>query len=272
MKYSNVICPHCQVEFQVPTKSLRETRNKDKKYFCSSLCRRLFLGFLIPFNCERCGKQGLKEKREFIKTKQHFCGRLCSAKTTGSNINWTPERRLEWSNRAKELNSAENFLNIERVPARKIIKICPECKESFNDTLNGTKIYCSARCFRSSGKCGGLRENSTRVHRSIYKGFQMDSGAEQFFAKTLDALNIKWDKNKSIFFPYLYMGKNKKYYPDFFLPEYDLWVEIKGKRYVEKWLPEKLNALKENGKKIILLFSHEITKDNVWRLVSESNR
>lgn len=215
MKYSCINCSHCQTELKITTKQIRETRFKDKKYFCNSMCRRLFLGLLIPFNCERCDKESFKTKKQFLKTKQHFCGRLCSAKTIGSNINWTPERRLEWSNRAKELNSIENFSNIKRAPARKVVKICPKCEEEFNDTFNGVKIYCSLRCYHSSGKCGGFKENSTRVHRSIYKGFQMDSGAEEFFAKTLDDLNIKWEKNKSIFFSYVYMGKSKKYYPDF---------------------------------------------------------
>lgn len=81
------------------------------------------------------------------------------------------------------------------------------------------------------GKVGGFKPNSTRVHRSVYKGYQMDSGAELAFAQLLDKHNIEWIKNSSIAFEYL---PGKKYYPDFYLPSFDAWVEIKGKKYVRQ--------------------------------------
>ena len=60
----------------------------------------------------------------------------------------------------------------------------------------------------------------------------MDSGAELKFAILLDEHNINWIKNTSKAFPYVdENGKNRKYYPDFYLPDYDWWVEIKGKRF-----------------------------------------
>lgn len=59
----------------------------------------------------------------------------------------------------------------------------------------------------------------------------MDSGAELLFATLCDTSNIRWVKNSTKFFEYL---PNKKYYPDFYLPDFDVWVEIKGKRYYRK--------------------------------------
>ena len=62
----------------------------------------------------------------------------------------------------------------------------------------------------------------------------MDSGAERVFAESLNDAGIKWIKNSESF-PYVDgKGKERKYIPDFFLPEYDLWVEIKGKFYASE--------------------------------------
>lgn len=59
----------------------------------------------------------------------------------------------------------------------------------------------------------------------------MDSGAELAFAQLLDKHNIKWTKNSSIWFEYI---PGKKYYPDFYLEEFNQWIEIKGKYYLRE--------------------------------------
>ena len=114
---------------------------------------------------------------------------------------------------------------------------CEICQITFmwNSVSKGSARHCNSEsCFIQfkynvrCGKVGGFKPNSTRVHRSIYNGQQMDSGAELQFAKLLDLHNIKWIKNSTQYFEYL---PGKKYYPDFYLKDYDLWIEIKGKRY-----------------------------------------
>lgn len=63
----------------------------------------------------------------------------------------------------------------------------------------------------------------------------MDSGAELAFAQLLDQHGIKWEKNSTRSFPFVdSKGKDRLYYPDFYLPDHDYWVEIKGKRYVRE--------------------------------------
>lgn len=94
-------------------------------------------------------------------------------------------------------------------------------------------IYCSVDCANKNK----WNPNSTRVNRSVYRGYQMDSGAELVFAKELDKRKIRWVKNDhsvNISFMYIMEGKERRYRPDFFLPDFDIWVEIKGKRYVRE--------------------------------------
>ena len=95
----------------------------------------------------------------------------------------------------------------------------------------GTRKVCDNKQCRHDnlvGKTGGYRPNSTRNTRVVYEGTKFDSGAEVAFVQLLNRNNIKWIKNTTVFFEYL---PKKKYYPDFYLEEFDLWVEVKGKYY-----------------------------------------
>ena len=63
----------------------------------------------------------------------------------------------------------------------------------------------------------------------------MDSGAELLFAQECDKRNIYWHKNTTEYFTFI-NSKNKqaKYYPDFYLKDYKIWVEVKGLRYIRE--------------------------------------
>jgi len=128
------------------------------------------------------------------------------------------------------------------------------CKQIEDVKYNKNRKY-HVECWRKSS--GGLRINSTNKNKSLYKGYQMDSGAETGFAIFLDKNNIKWEKNKTIFFQYTDLkGKERKYYPDFYLPEYNQWVEIKGKFYANKDIC--LNLKLEAVKGIKIIYSNEL--------------
>lgn len=134
----------------------------------------------------------------------------------------------------------------------KVSIVCPTCETTFDTLPSAIRIYCSSTCRKS----GGFRENSTIKHRSIYKGFQMDSGAELTFAKLLDQYNIIWIKNNSTFFEFIGSDqKQHRYYPDFYLPSFDYWIEIKGRKYIR--IDDDLR-LKAVGNNIQLIMSHEI--------------
>jgi predicted nuclease of restriction endonuclease-like RecB superfamily len=57
----------------------------------------------------------------------------------------------------------------------------------------------------------------------------MDSTWEVACASRLDELGIKWERDHSIKLGYVTRGKRKRnYIPDFYLPEYDVYIEVKG--------------------------------------------
>lgn len=187
-------------------------------------------------NCETELKIGQKK----------FCGLSCAAKHRNKNQNWdevwTEEKRKAAAEKTKankkgflanpklfgakggkrNLNTTRELIRIELV--------CQQCLNKFSVfPYQKLRKYCSRTC----SNLNNYHPNSTKVHRKIYKNIQFDSGAEVAFAKLLDGHNIEWLKNKSTFFTFTsHDGKTCKYYPDFFLPKYNWWVEIKGKRFV----------------------------------------
>jgi predicted nuclease of restriction endonuclease-like RecB superfamily len=57
----------------------------------------------------------------------------------------------------------------------------------------------------------------------------MDSTWEVALAKKLDELGIKWHRDENMILEYRTVrGRKRKYIPDFYLPDYDLYVEVKG--------------------------------------------
>lgn len=66
-----------------------------------------------------------------------------------------------------------------------------------------------------------------RVKKVTYKDTILDSQWEKDFAKWLDEKRIIWKRpNKG--FEYSYDGKQHIYYPDFYLPQFDIYIEVKG--------------------------------------------
>lgn len=121
---------------------------------------------------------------------------------------------------------------------------------------------------RSNPKSYSSSNINGRTKRVKYKNIILDSNWELEFAKWLDKNNIKWERPVNGF-EYKWNGK-RIYYPDFYLPVFDLYVEVKGyirDRDYLKWssIPN-LIILKKNDIKLI--------KKNEWALssVGQSNR
>lgn len=88
-----------------------------------------------------------------------------------------------------------------------------------------------------------------RVKHYEYNNVILDGKWELEVAKFLDANNIKWEKpNKGI--PYNWNNSVHLYFPDFYLPEFNYYIEVKGyqrDRDISKWnAVDNLIIIKEN--------------------------
>ena len=105
-----------------------------------------------------------------------------------------------------------------------------------------------------------------------YKGVLLDSSWELELAKSLDENNIKWVRPE----PLKWLDENNlehNYFPDFYLPEYDIFVDPKNKHAfnVQK---HKIEQLKKQFTNIVFLVNIEevrqfalMVKQDITRVV-----
>jgi len=78
---------------------------------------------------------------------------------------------------------------------------------------------------------------ANRMHKR-YKGIDLHGTWELKYAQYLDGKNIIWIRNKDSFV-YVFEDKERRYTPDFYLPETDEYIEIKGYKTdkdIQKWI------------------------------------
>lgn len=126
--------------------------------------------------------------------------------------------------------------------------------------------------------CGGYRKGAGRGKKCWYeskiagKTF-LDSSYELILAKFFDSKSIKWKKNYNKFH-YIFENKNKYYIPDFYLIDYDCYIETKGyflEKDIAKWsyFPYKLILIFGEDLYNMGLVSEfkkiDLTKASKWR-------
>ena len=172
--------------------------------------------------CEKCGKE-----HDGSFASGRFCSRSCA--------NGRPHTEEQKNNISKGVKNSEKFwanldLSIrKRYGPKKILNdkclICgKQIKPGNHACAEHKNQYISQRV---TGKTGGFRNYGGNGKSGIYKGFLCQSSWElAWLLYHLDkGDNVKRCKES---FPYVYEGKEKKYYPDFIID--NVYYEIKWKR------------------------------------------
>ena len=136
------------------------------------------------------------------------------------------------------------------------IKTPTFCKPKCNESLKHLSYALSNSL---KGKTGGYREGGGRGKGEKIDGVWFDSTWEIKLARRLTDLQIKWSRDyknhKFVYFDE--NGKKRKYYPDFYLDDFNAYIEVKG--YWTSQTKHKMEQVKINnpGIKIIILESLE---------------
>lgn len=171
--------------------------------------------------CQFCGKE--------CKTKNSLCNheRLCREnpnrqepyKNTKSRTAWnkgltkeTDERILKAS-KTYAYNKALGKHNIPRGDDNAAKR--PDVKEKISKTI------------LEKSRKGEWHKSLAKDMHYQYKDVDLDGTWELRYAKFLDSNNISWERCKRRF-SYIYKNKNHYYTPDFYLPDLNIYVEIKG--------------------------------------------
>ena len=194
--------------------------------------------------CECCKKPIQKDRR--------FCSSHCVAINRNAENNVQPDSvktKISASLSGRVLN-----------PLRYAPRNCKNCNLPYSPKKPTIEAkYCSIECGKAGqkknlsaslkGRSGGPREGGGRGKGGHYNGVWLDSTWEIKYAKHLDSKGIAWHRPTERF-PYVFDGQQKNYIPDFWLPEIESYVEIKGyttPRDEAKWaqFPKKLLVLKK---------------------------
>lgn len=105
-----------------------------------------------------------------------------------------------------------------------------------------------SRLARENPNCGG----ETNYKRYVYNDITMDSAWEVEIAQWMDAHQVKWTRSRKMMFHWTdETGAKRRYYPDFYLPDHNVYLDPKNKYLIEKDRYKILAAQRENGITII---------------------
>lgn len=128
-------------------------------------------------------------------------------------------------------------------------KQCRGCGVVFELSSNSRQVYCTGVCYKLNGSgykiedssnMGGPRSGGGFSKQLEYvskvSGESMKLNLQEIeLAEYLDTLGIDWSRNSTIGFNYTDLeGNTRKFYPDFALSEYGVYVEYKG------WLTDEM--------------------------------
>lgn len=109
---------------------------------------------------------------------------------------------------------------------------------------------------------------------SYYNGHKMDSSYEVIVAQDLDAHNIIWEKPKT--FKYTYDGIEHRYTADFYLPDYDVYLDPKNDFLINNINPatgycdiDKINAVEDQNNISVIVLDKTMLN---WESIQEKIR
>ena len=182
-------CKQCGNTFEIQqTGTGRGSANVFRKVFCSDGCKNLF---------------GRKKTTDKVETSCQNCSKTF--------LRYPSQRGKFCSYECK--NASQKRLKSNT---------CKHCKQVFSQKparLNGS--YCTWRCFIASGAPSSWGRAGIRIDLDSKTWFK--SALEADFQRVMNHLGIT-----AVYEPKTFRVDKHAYTPDFFLPEFDMYIELKG--------------------------------------------
>ena len=187
---------------------------------------------------------------------------------------WTEERRKQHSLIMKERSKTSNrhiWSKEERQEASRKSKLCnqkywtEERRRQQSETMKKI-VERSPGSYSANNVCG--RTKKYEMIDYLGSRVMLNGKWEVEVANWLNRQNIKWTNIIKEGFKYIWENSEHLYFPDFYLPEYDLYLEVKGyerERDHCKWkVVKNLVVLKE--KEIELIKKQHVVVERFLRL------
>lgn len=152
--------------------------------------------------------------------------------------NWDEDKKRKHSEIMKKNHNNKNrVLSVETI--KRLKSTSKEINKQYWTEENRKKqsirmleiVKSNPQSYSSNNVCG-------RTKIMEYNGFKLNGSWELKVAKWLDNHNIKWTNIINVPFKYMWEDKERNYFPDFYLYDLDLYIEVKGyKRPIDssKW-------------------------------------
>ena len=115
--------------------------------------------------------------------------------------------------------------------------------------------------------CERLAKHSKYSKNTEYApGIILESSYEIRTAVILDSLNIKWIKVRQGY-KWDDNGKTRRYIPDFYLPDHDVFLDPKNDYLIKKDKRKIESAMKLNNMKVIVLDKTQLTEDFIKNIL-----
>jgi hypothetical protein len=169
-----------------------------------------------------------------------YCERFCK------NENSRVQHEIRCKNNGDKITVISNFINYKAKSLGISIEVSKETRDKISKSSKGRKYSVDDRQKMSLAMQKVVLQNPNsynsanvngRVKKINYNGILLDGSWEVLVATWFDNNNIKWIKNVNGF-QYNWELNIKTYYPDFYLIDFDLYVEVKGyerPKDIEKW-------------------------------------
>lgn len=186
-------------------------------------------------------KEHITEKSKFVGNHYYECScNFCERKFTSKESKTVHERYCK-NNPNRDIKRSQELSELQKQVQSK-----PDVRKKHSDAIYNRYLNADLNTFYFS------------KNKVEYKGLLLDSLWEKKFLERCDELQINYEKCKN---PLIWVdanGSKKNYYPDFYLKDFDIIVEIKSP-FVEKCQNKngKIDYIKSHYPNIIWLNSLE---------------
>lgn len=177
-------------------------------------------------NCKYCEK--ICKNDNSLRNHERLCRNNPNKQILKSNF-------IEYNKKRKHENIPSSNQFIKAKQEGRIEKVSDETKRKLSKIHQGRSLSEVHKIKISQGMIKAVKENpesysssnvNGRTKKVLYKDTILDSSWEYEFAKWCDENNVKWVRNL-VGFDYDWDGP-RTYFPDFYLPDVNLYVEVKG--------------------------------------------
>lgn len=150
-------------------------------------------------------------------------------KYSWTDIQTSYNNGMSWRNLGKEYGvSQQAIANARKRGVLKTTRNNSDAQKIRYATGNYVPCVHNATFLKNLSIKQSLNNSGGRCKWYEVSGIKVQGTWERNIAEKFNELNVKWEKVKTYPLEYVKNNKIKRYSPDFYLPDFDLYLEIKG--------------------------------------------